>query len=151
MKSVIYKGYRVFEDGTIIGKRGHKLKYGINTQGYYDVVLYDEGKRIQMFVHTVIWEAFNGSKPINIQIDHKDDNKTNNSLDNLQLLSNRNNSIKRNKKPKSGYTGVYWLNNKNKWCAKIYHNNKQVYIKSDNDPKICYDAYLYYKETYNLM
>ena len=38
-------------------------------------------------VHRLTWEAFNGPIPEGLQINHKDENKSNNSLVNLELVT----------------------------------------------------------------
>ena len=51
-------------------------------------------------IHTLVWDAF-GDKPRNgrkLQIDHIDNNKSNNHISNLQLLTPRENVRKRFKK-----------------------------------------------------
>ena len=45
----------------------------------------------QYYWHRVIWFYFNGDIPNNMQINHKDECKTNNALDNLELLSPQDN------------------------------------------------------------
>lgn len=42
-------------------------------------------------VHQIIWEAFNGEIPEGYEVDHKDNNRLNNALDNLQLLTHADN------------------------------------------------------------
>lgn len=39
------------------------------------------------FLHVIVWEQFNGPKPKGYEIHHKDLNKQNYNLDNLELLS----------------------------------------------------------------
>ena len=42
-------------------------------------------------VHKVVWETFNGKAPDGYEIDHVNDNKFDNRLDNLQVLSRKDN------------------------------------------------------------
>lgn len=39
------------------------------------------------FEHCIVWEIHNGEIPLGMQIHHKDFDKTNNSIDNLQLVT----------------------------------------------------------------
>lgn len=54
MRSVYYKGYTIYEDGTVIGLKGHKLKPGIASNGYYTVVLCIDGKHKTQLIHRLI-------------------------------------------------------------------------------------------------
>lgn len=49
------------------------------------------GKVTSTNVHTFVWEFFNGPVPEWLEVDHKDGDKTNNRLLNLQLLSHGDN------------------------------------------------------------
>lgn len=42
-------------------------------------------------VHRVVWEAFNGPIPGRMEINHKDLNRSNNTLSNLEILSHKDN------------------------------------------------------------
>ena len=39
------------------------------------------------FEHSIVWEKYNGKIPFGMQIHHKDFNKTNNDIENLQLVT----------------------------------------------------------------
>ena len=43
------------------------------------------------YIHRAVWEAFNGPIPEGLQINHNDENKLNNSLSNLSLVTPREN------------------------------------------------------------
>jgi len=49
------------------------------------------GKYDRRRVHRVVWEAFNGPIPGRLEVNHKDLDRTNNSLENLELLTHREN------------------------------------------------------------
>ena len=95
MKTTIYKGYKVDSDGNIYRKNGNGLlKPFRHDKGYTKVTM--EGKNI--FTHKVIWEAFNSTRPEGMTIDHINGIKTDNRLENLQLLTPEENAHKSNKK-----------------------------------------------------
>jgi len=54
------------------------------------------GLNKKFLVHRVVWEAFNGEIPNQMDIDHIDNNPMNNKLENLQMLSHGDNLKKRN-------------------------------------------------------
>ena len=60
------------------------------------VVLYDDKHHAKTYiVSRLVWEAFNGPIPAGYEVDHKDNNPENNRLDNLQLLTHKENNIKK--------------------------------------------------------
>lgn len=68
------------------------LKEHLTINGYHQIQLWKKGKVVNKLVHVLVWETFHGiSKPKNMDIDHIDGNKNNNSLDNLELVSRKEN------------------------------------------------------------
>ena len=85
-----YSKYKVYEDGKIWSYSQKKfLKPVINHNGYQRVHLSDnEGKRKLYFVHRVVWEAVTGYPiPEGMQVNHIDECKTNNHINNLNLMT----------------------------------------------------------------
>lgn len=77
-------------------------------------------------MHRVIMEVGNPK----ITIDHINANKLDNRRSNLRVCTQGENSKNRSRQcdNKSGYKGVYWDNDRNKWRANISVNNKTLYI-----------------------
>lgn len=72
-------------------------KAGGNVEGYSKVKL----KGQTMFVHRIAWAlGHNEEPPIDMVVDHIDENKSNNRLDNLRLLTIGQNSAQRTREPK---------------------------------------------------
>jgi len=107
------------------------LKPGRGSTGYETVFLYRDNKGKTMAVHSLVAIAFLNHTPCGykIVIDHINDIKTDNRVENLQLVSQRFNS---NKTPKDIYTsqykGVSWNKNKKKWASYIKINGKNKYL-----------------------
>ena len=55
--------------------------------GYYQVSLYKNLKVKHYMVHRLVWEAFNGSIPEGLQVNHINEIKTDNRLENLNLMT----------------------------------------------------------------
>lgn len=66
------------------------LKMHVNHSGYAGVTLHKISHRF----HCLIWEHCNGVIPEGLEIDHIDDNKLNNNISNLQLLTHQQNIAK---------------------------------------------------------
>ena len=72
-------------------------KISLNDNGYYRVYSWKEGNRGKMF-HKLVWEDFYGCKvPEGYIIHHKNGNKQDNCILNLQLMSFSNHSIHHNR------------------------------------------------------
>ena len=106
------------------------------TNGYPKVILSVNGNHKNAKIHLLVWDAF-GDKPRNghkLQVDHKDNNRRNPKIDNLQLLDNRHNQIKdiRKRKKNSEHIGVssYLSQDKKRtyYVARIYVNGKSRVI-----------------------
>ena len=97
----IYNRYAASKDGQIYGKK-HKiiLKQNVNTGngGYLYFFAYNEKGRKNYSISRFVYECFNGKIPNDKQIDHIDNNKYNNRVDNLQLLSLKENTRKAHNK-----------------------------------------------------
>ena len=106
------------------GKQLSKLK---NSQGYFSVVLYKFSKRKQRSISSLVIEAFLYERPKGLIIDHIDNDPTNNRIDNLQYLTNKENSTK-DKNPTTGITGVYVKGSN--FSSIISFNRKQYYLGS---------------------
>lgn len=79
--------YLVDDRGFVLSKRGRPLKPSINHRGYQIINIMANGKRIGLGVHTAVARAFcEGFNP-NLQVNHKDGNKTNNKADNLEWVT----------------------------------------------------------------
>jgi hypothetical protein len=95
MKKLIYHDrYYARDDGHIENAlTGKVLSGGKNSRGYLTVSLYDGStpKRPKSFlVHRLVAEAFLGES--GLQINHKDGNKTNNEISNLEFVTAKENT-----------------------------------------------------------
>ena len=63
-----------------------------NNSGYQHVCLCNaDKKRKNYLVHRLVWETFVSPIPEGLQINHKDENKCNNSLENLEVMTPKQN------------------------------------------------------------
>lgn len=109
---------------------GKILKPHNNKCGYLIVSLYKNGEK-KIKIHKLVAEAFlNHKSDISnrLVIDHINNDKKDNRLSNLQIITNRENCSKDKKNKTSKYTGVCWARTYNKWQVQIRHNKKSIYI-----------------------
>jgi len=88
-KTELFTGYRL-------------LATKITNRGYIQVFPYltHSSKRLYLSVHRAVWESFIGEIPKDVVIDHKNNNKSDNRLSNLQLLTQKHNTLKYHRKDK---------------------------------------------------
>jgi hypothetical protein len=106
------------------------LKGGISSSGYRNVVLYNGSKLKGYSIHQLVAIEFLNHKPLKykIVVDHINNNKLDNRLENLQIISNRANLTKDKKKGTSKYVGVNLDKTRNKWISQITINGKNVFL-----------------------
>ena len=89
-----YKKYFASKDGKVLSlKRKEKkiLKLGVDSRGYLFFVLYENNTQKNYRVSRYVYECFKGNIPDDKVVDHIDNNKNNNTIMNLQLLSPKEN------------------------------------------------------------
>lgn len=83
-----FSNYEVSSLGRVRNINGYILKpwngYGKNGRYYKKVGLYSNGKRVAMFIHRLVFFSF-------YEIDHKDRDRSNNTLANLEAVTRREN------------------------------------------------------------
>ena len=95
---------------------------------YNCVKLYKNGKYKIFQLHRLVYEAHYGEIPEGMLIDHIDNNKTNNNIDNLRLATLSENMCNRkiHKNNKIGYKNII-LTKFNTYLVQIIKNKKTVY------------------------
>lgn len=90
-----HKGYFVTEDGRVFSNKSGKLielKCRVNEHGYSVVRLCLNGKKVNKRVHRLVAETYINN-PHNLpEVNHKDENKTNNNVSNLEWCDSQYNS-----------------------------------------------------------
>ena len=120
--------YEVSTQGEVKSFHGGKeklIKCTIHKQnGYAYFQLVKFGKKKTMRLHKVVMSTFVGDK-IGI-INHKNGNKADNRLDNLEYVTNRENSCHYWKKTK--LPGVTFNKENNRYRARLHHNGKSIHL-----------------------
>lgn len=85
-------------------KEDKPLHQQMINSGYYTVLLSVNNTQKRLLVHRLVWEAFNGPIPANMQVNHINEDRTDNQLENLNLMTckeniNWGNHIQRATKP----------------------------------------------------
>lgn len=88
-----FPGYWVNRKGEILGRKGKKLKSGKSTKGYPQIFLKTKQVKKGFSIHRLVAKYFiyNDNPEIKNQVNHIDGNKENNSVENLEWCSNKEN------------------------------------------------------------
>jgi len=123
---------------TILGKNNTPtllkekiLKFSKSTNGYYQVILNKNSNRKIFKVHSLVAICFLNHIPDgthNVVIDHINEIKTDNRVENLRLIGHRENVARSIKNSTSTYIGVSWSKNAKKWISQITIDGKTKYL-----------------------
>lgn len=78
------RGANAMSDSYPINRKGRVLKQSMATNGYLFVVLCKDGKHTHTNVHRLVAETFIPNPDILPEVNHKDEDKTNNAVSNLE-------------------------------------------------------------------
>lgn len=73
-------------------RKGKILRSSKDGCGYHQILIYVDGNRTSYKIHRLVAETFLGNKE-GMQVNHKDCNKDNNALSNLEWVTHRENMI----------------------------------------------------------
>ena len=97
-----FTNYAANKDGDVINLKKEKImKMFKNNSGYLYFGIYNKKlKKTKIYTqHRFVYEVFKGKIPPHLEIDHLNNLKTDNRINNLQLLSHKQNIEKSNNKP----------------------------------------------------
>ena len=147
------KMYQISNLGTVksldrISVDGRKLKGVVlkkaTSLGYFYVNLTKNGIGVKFRIHKLVAIHFLNHIPCkyDVVVNHKDFNRKNNHVDNLELISARDNTNQKHLPSVSKYVRVVWHKKNNKWQSQIFINGKRKYLgQFENE----YEAHLAYQ------
>ena len=119
------------------------LKISLDGSGYKKVSLCKNSNSKIIKAHQLVSMAFlnhkiNGHKLI---VDHINNDRLDNRLENLQIITQRENTSKDKKNKSSIYVGVTWHKANNKWVSNIRINGKKIHLGCFNTELEASEAY----------
>jgi hypothetical protein len=111
-----------------------------NKQGHIRIRL----ERKSHYAHRLAWLYVYGCMPT-MQIDHLNGVRDDNRIANLRDVSqsvNQQNQRRAHSNNKSGYLGVIWRRDRNKWESRIMLSGKSSHLGYFEDPSLAHEAYL---------
>jgi len=134
---VLYHKKWVKKNGAVSQRRKvNMFKPNLNT-GYVQVMV--RGKRLS--VHRVVWEYFNGPIPEGMQVDHKNGIKHDNRLENLRLVTPRQNA-QNTKQHRSGrLPGCSFHKGHSKWSSRVTVDGRTRHLGYYDTEQEAYEIY----------
>lgn len=117
----------------------------LNNKGYYQVKLSMYGKCKTRKVHQLVCESFLNHTPCGhkLVVNHINHNKLDNRAENLEIITQRENSNKKHLKSTSKYIGVSWDKSRSKWFSRIRIKYKYKYLGRFKTEKVASAVYQY--------
>ena len=143
-----YDRYCVSKQGYVftLGNNGElkELSPCKSNKGYLKVCLYNHGKRKMFYVHRLVAQAFLENPQALPMVNHKDFDKTNNAVENLEYCTARYNMAYSAMAGKysSRYLGVTWDKNRRKWMAQYQVGNKKIFLGRFGTQEEAHEAYV---------
>lgn len=141
--------YKINKDGVIISLKYGKVKIlkrsVCKANGYFKINLYINLKRKTYFTHKLVAINFLNHTPCgyNLVVNHKNFIRTDNRVENLEIVTQRENANQKHLKNSSKYIGVSWCKFTNKWSCNIHINGKLKHLGRFNNE---YEAFLAYQK-----
>lgn len=140
VKSIKFRNHiTVFYRQKILKHKIAKHKYKNRIYNQHQVSLSKNGISKYFLVHRLVWIAFNGEIPNNLQIDHINNNPQDNRLQNLQVLTKSENQKKKlNDNPnfKTNNKRILCLNDNVEYCS-IKDASRKLQIEASNISAVC--------------
>lgn len=87
-----FDNYVITDNAEVINTNtGRVLKQSKNPKGYMQIILSCEGKSSTKSIHRLVFEAYNGKIKKGMTVNHIDRDKSNNKINNLELLTQKEN------------------------------------------------------------
>ena len=87
-----FENYQINENGVVKNKNGKIIAQNLCKGGYLRVHLWKNGKGFHKLVNRLVYETFISKIPNGMQVNHIDENKMNNNILNLNLMSSAENN-----------------------------------------------------------
>jgi hypothetical protein len=139
------KCWRTGRSNAIVCHEGKILTQTKGKEGYFRVHLSVDGVKKKRTVHQLVAESFlnHVSDGYKLVIDHINDDKSDNRVENLQIVTARFNSRKtKNPKDSSRYRGVTFYKPLQKWQAGYSFKGKSIHIGRYDNELDAHNAYV---------
>lgn len=142
-----FEGYQISTLGNVKSFKYNTQrikKASVNKHGYKYVCLQSNGKQYSRKIHSLMAMVFFDYKIDGCQklvVDHIDNDKLNNDIRNLRVVTNRENLSKGQKNKYSDKVGVSYNKRNKKYISQISYKGKLIYLGSFNNEIGASNAY----------
>jgi len=143
-----HEDYYVSNYGNIKSIKKNKERFLSPYVGKYGYKYFIASKSVKerktIKVHQAVAVAFLNHKQcgMDLVVNHINLNKSDNRVENLEIVTSRVNSNKLHIKSSSKYVGVSWHKRVKKWVSSIYVNGKNVHLGCFDTEEDAYNKYL---------
>lgn len=134
----------IYNEGKLINKRTGKVEGWIDNSGYYRV--WFNGKKT--LSHIIIWEIFYGKIPDGMQINHKNCNRTDNRIENLELVTQHQNLQRMKRHIDGKLVGACFDKSKNRWMSCTKKEQKFIFLGYFDSEQEAHERYLEFWKQY---
>lgn len=131
--------YKINRLGQVLSVKTGKILKSYMSTGYKKVDLYNNYFRRKVHLHRLLAETFLPNLDRLPTVNHKNGDRLDNSLDNLEWCSFVNQELHKNKYVNPRKRGVH--RDHNRWTARITVNSKVIYIGSFKTKEEAYEAF----------
>jgi len=137
-----FEGYEVSNTGIIRSVRFNKVRnlvYSTGEDGRKTVTFSVKCKPHKFYVHRIVASEFLPADDTRYAVDHIDRDPSNNHISNLRWATRSENQANRPGTSVTGYKGVH--HSGERFYAKIYHQNKFIYLGTFESAELAHQAY----------
>jgi len=123
--------YSINIKGEVINDKTERImKSYLDSHGYYIVTLYKNNKEKKYKIHRLIGKYFIENPNNYLEIDHKNGNRADNTIENLRWCNSSQNkrNMKKRENTTSRFKGISFCKRDNKWRAQCKLNGKVKHI-----------------------
>lgn len=124
-------------------KKPKILKLNKNIHGYSIISLSINNIKKTHAIQQIVANSFLNHKNCGFElvVNHKDFNRRNNTLSNLEVITHRQNANRKHLKHSSKYTGVSWHKRMKKWQSRIVVKKQTIYLGTFINEDDAHNAY----------